>query len=73
MEKMINKRNPSLLAKVYGLFDFKLQGQEKIYFMLMKNAINLEDKDNTITHAIDIKGSIIHRRVLPNKSYLTQE
>jgi len=64
-QKLKNKRESSVLARVYGLYTVKLEGVNAVHLMIMRNSINKTQEDSTIPYTFDLKGSSIKRRALP--------
>lgn len=60
----------SVLARVYGVFRFKLEGSPDIYLILMPNAIKRKLLKSRIDYRFDLKGSSINRQVLPNANQM---
>lgn len=57
----------SSIARIYGIFQFKLEGSKRINLMLMKNALVRKHMFSNIHFRFDLKGSSINRQVLPNE------
>ena len=56
--------NPdSLIARIYGVFQVKMDGMNPVNLLLMANTIKNLDKNNKITKVFDLKGSRINRLV----------
>jgi hypothetical protein len=69
LKKNTQKGTPSLLAKLQGVFKYKICWQPEIYFMLMTNSAKISDIQNTSICKFDLKGSMINRWVIPLLDY----
>lgn len=67
---MLSKGTSPALARVYGVFEFKLEGQPRINLMLMANQTKKTYMDSSIDYKFDLKGSLLNRKVLPKASQL---
>ena len=63
------KANPgSLIARIYGLFNVKIQDISPVNLLLMANTIRVSSTDN-IQNIFDLKGSVVNREVaISNKT-----
>lgn len=57
----------SLLVKIMGVYTLKIKGLRKINVMVMQNAIQMTNPDHQLLYTFDLKGSLVHRRSLPNQ------
>ena len=63
------KCNPdSLIARIYGIFQVRMEGMVPVNLLLMANTIQVFDSQSDIPHIYDLKGSWIHRIVTPGEN-----
>lgn len=59
----IKENRDSLITRIYGVFQVRMEGMVPINLLLMANNIQIKDPANLIKKVYDLKGSIINRMV----------
>ena len=65
VKKQKKSGNPSMIAKIYGIYSIQLQGLKQISLFIMKNSTLKASPKNEMSLKFDLKGSKVKRRVLP--------
>lgn len=60
-------KNDSIIAKIYGVFKFKMSWGRTIYLMVMKNSVQKVYESSQLVLKFDLKGSTINRGVIKKK------
>lgn len=61
----------TLLAKIVGVYEVRMQGLRPVNVIVMKNCILKTHEDNKITLKFDIKGSMISRSAFSSQEART--
>lgn len=57
----------SVLAKVYGIYRFRMKWGQNIFLMVMKNMTKKIEPKNKVIYTFDLKGSSINRGIIKSK------
>lgn len=61
------KHPKSLIARIYGVYTVKMDGQSTVHLMMLANTIRIHNKQD-YDRQYDLKGSSVNRKIKVNYS-----